>query len=411
MLGERMSASEPIGHGPMADDCLPKDPPPPVVKIKVRVPAGADPGRTIEYRICVENCSTSEAHHVVVKNALPVNAKFIKADPEPSKQGPELQWNLGTIGGGGVREIILFLQPTNKEDIKNCARVQFEHGQCVVTRQALLPGDRPPIISTVPDTPRPEDLPVLDLEVTGPKERPTNLDAKYFIVVTNKGKTKATNLQVSARLPNALKFKKASAPGVAAENVVAWNLGHLDAGARRVLDVTLQATEKGEHRVRVTAEADLGLKKEVDFSTLFSGVSALSVEMIDSVDPVFLGEKTGYPVVIRNQGSEPVANVRVKAFISDAFRLEKTSPELLEKREPIKGGEWIEFKALPRIDIGAQVKYEVFVEASKGGVSVFHVEILADGLESGRIIEQELTTVVDDRAKVKVKELSRQKNP
>jgi len=407
MLGERMDASEHDVVARPADDCLPKDPPPPVVKIKVRVPACTEPGRGIEYRICVENCSISEAHHVTVKNSLPANAKFVKADPEPSKQGPELQWNLGTIGGGAVREIILVLAPTNKEDVKNCARVQFEHGQCVVTRQALSPGDRPPIISVIPDTPRPEDMPVLDLEVMGPKERQTNLDAKYFIVVTNKGKTKATNLQVSARLPNALKFKKASEPGVAAENIVAWNLGHLEPGARRVLDLTLQAVEKGTHSFKVTAEADLGLRKEVEFATTFAGVSAISIEMFDSVDPVFLGEKTSYPVVIKNQGSEPIANVRLKAFVRDSFKLERTNPPLLEKREPIKEGEWIEFKVLPTIDVGAQVKYEIFVEAAKGGVTLFHIEVTADAFESGKVIEQELTTVVDDREKLKLKELSR----
>src|ERR1019366_6587035 len=146
VVAERMGASEPEL---LADDCLPKDPPPPVVKIKVRVPACAEPGRAIEYRICVENCSTSEAHHVIVKNALPGNVKFVKADPAPSKQEPELQWNLGTVGGGAVREIILVVQPTSREDVKNCARVQFEHGQCVVTRLAARgePGDRPPIIT------------------------------------------------------------------------------------------------------------------------------------------------------------------------------------------------------------------------------------------------------------------------
>src|ERR1017187_6869217 len=118
---------------PSDDDCLPKDPPPPVVKLKVRVPACAEPGANLEYRICVENCSTAEAHHVVVKNTLPSNAKFVKADPEPTKQGPELQWNLGTIGGGAVREIVLTLQPTSTEDVKNCTRVTFEHGLCVTT--------------------------------------------------------------------------------------------------------------------------------------------------------------------------------------------------------------------------------------------------------------------------------------
>src|SRR5688500_6515929 len=87
---------EPPLSGKRPEDCLPKDPPPPVVKLKVRVPAFSEPGQPILYCICIENCSPSEAHHVVVKNALPSNAKFVKAEPKPSKEGPELQWNLGT---------------------------------------------------------------------------------------------------------------------------------------------------------------------------------------------------------------------------------------------------------------------------------------------------------------------------
>src|SRR5262245_47599850 len=71
--------------GEADDDCLPKYPPPPVVKIMVRVPACSDPGSAIKYVICIENCSTAEAHHVIVKNPLPDNAKFVKADPAPSK--------------------------------------------------------------------------------------------------------------------------------------------------------------------------------------------------------------------------------------------------------------------------------------------------------------------------------------
>src|ERR1043165_8679577 len=46
----------PVPIAPLLPD-LPRDPPTPVVKIKVRVPACSTPGRTILYHICVENCS------------------------------------------------------------------------------------------------------------------------------------------------------------------------------------------------------------------------------------------------------------------------------------------------------------------------------------------------------------------
>ncbi len=270
-------AASPVETGP-DDDCLPRFPPPPVVKIKVRVAACSEPGRNLEYRICVENCSTAEAHHVMVKNALPANAKFVRAEPKPSKQEPELQWELGTVGGGAVREIVLVLQPTNKEDVKNCARVQFEHGQCVVTRQTgYPPGAKPPVIQTIPDS---TELPLLELSIRGPKEQYANVPARYEITLTNKGKGKATNVAVSTKLPKQLSAIKASEPSQVVENRAVWLLGHLDPGASRVMELTVRATEKGEFCFKVEAEADHGATAEKEFCTKFVGSSAMTVEMI-----------------------------------------------------------------------------------------------------------------------------------
>jgi uncharacterized repeat protein (TIGR01451 family) len=417
-----------------AIDCVPKDPPTPMVKIKVRVPACSEPGQTIEYRICVENCSPAEAHHVVVKNVLPANAKFLRADPmpvtpaTPTKQGVELQWQLGTIGGGACREISLAVLPTNKEDVKNCFRVQFEHGQCVVTRQAAspafpgmpgmpghpggpgtgLPGTGlppivtdptkpPPKVVPVPEAVKPEDMPVLELSVNGPKKQYADLPSKYDITVTNKGKTKATDLQVSCLPAMKLKVVKSSAPGVVVDNEAVWNLGDLAPGTSKVVEVTLRAAEAGEFCFKVLAKAEPKLLKEVEYCTTFVGVSGMTVELSDRDDPVFFGHKTSYIVVIRTQGSAALTNVRLKAFVPDALKMEKANV-LLEKQDPVKGGQWIEFKAMPKIDVGSHVRYEIFVEAILAGRTRFHAEVMADQLEIGRpVIVQELTTIVDDR--------------
>lgn len=406
-------AASPSNPGPADDDCLPKYPPPPVVKIMVRVPACSDPGSAIKYTICIENCSTAEAHHVIVKNPLPDNAKFVKADPAPTKLAPELQWNLGTIGGGARREITLVLLPTNKDDVKNCARVQFEHGQCVTTRQALSPphglpgahgdpGVRPPVITTIPDDGAPE----LELSIRGPKDRHANLDTRYEITVVNKGKGKALNALVRAKVSPKLGIRKVSDPGVAIENVVAWTLGHLDPGTSKTMVLTVRAMDKGEHCIQVEALADPNLKKEAEICTNFSGASALSVSLMNREDPVFVGDKITYPVVIKNQGTEPVTNIKLRVFVPNGLKYERANAHA-EPRAPIKEGQWIEFPTLPNIPVGQETKYEIFAEAALPGVVIFHIEVSADALEKGRwIVEEESTTIVEDRAKLKVKELS-----
>src|SRR5262245_38683934 len=122
---------------PCEPPCLgPVDPPTPCVSLRVRVAACSAPGKDIEYCIVVHNTSAAPAHHVVVRNPLPANARFVRASPEPHALKPELQWNLGTLPAGCRREITLILVPVGDGDVTSCARVQFEHGQCVTTRLA-----------------------------------------------------------------------------------------------------------------------------------------------------------------------------------------------------------------------------------------------------------------------------------
>jgi uncharacterized repeat protein (TIGR01451 family) len=385
------------------DDCLPKYPPPPVLKIKVRVPACAEPGQTIEYRICVENCSTAEAHHVVVKNLIPSNTKYVKADPLPTKQGDELQWQLGTIGGGAVREIVLMLQPTNREDVKNCARVQFEHGQCVVTRQALRPGEQPPLIGEPPRPPKIEPVPEardtsdVDMFVSGPKEQYTNLASKYEIKLINNGKTKARVI-VHSKIPEQLKIVKISAPGDLTDKTVAfWPFVDLEPGASKIMELTLSAAAPGRYCFTTTMSTAIGVAKEAEWCTNFVGKSAMSIEMYDTDDPVFVGNKTSYLVTIRNPGSAPLTNVQLRALVPNELRFEKADV-LTDKQSPVQGGSLIEFRPIAQIPAGQQANYRITCEAVAQGHARFEVQITADQLDPGRpVVEQESTTVVDDR--------------
>src|SRR5207302_4246868 len=240
----------------------------------------------IEYRICVENCSTAEAHHVVLKDTLPANAKFVRADPEPTVTANELRWDLGTVGGGACREVVLVLQPTNREDIKNCVRVRFEHGQCVTTRQCASPGGlmppgtmppwtMPPAVDVTPVPKIAEaDQPKLSIAVEGQKRQYVNLGSHYFITVANNGKTKAANLLVSCLLPEQTKFVRASHNWKFAQGQVAWVLGDLEPGAKRTVELIIKAEAEGRFCVRPTARADLGATAQAEACTDFLGVSA-----------------------------------------------------------------------------------------------------------------------------------------
>jgi uncharacterized repeat protein (TIGR01451 family) len=373
------------------------DPPTPVVKIRVRVPACGTAGKDIEYCICVENCSRANAHHVLVKNALPKNARFVRAEPPPTRKTPELQWELGTLPGGCKQEIILVLSPTSGTDVTNCTRVQFEHGQCVTTRLAGLapgkaPGIKPPAGPPVPEAGEGK----LTLDITGPKKENIEKPATYSIKLANTGSKPADNVLVTATLPEKTTFVSASNGGKVVANQAAWLLGTLEPGVAKTMEVVLRSQSPGTLCVKAKAIADRGLSADAEFCTLFvGGVAAFGLEVVDRVDPIPVGGDTSYPIIVVNQGNAPATNIRVKAIVPDLMVLTRArgpADHKLGGKTP-DGGQIILFDPLPTLAPGARAEYEVYVKALRAGEARFKVVWTADQLTSGPAEGQENTTI------------------
>jgi uncharacterized repeat protein (TIGR01451 family) len=393
---------------PADDDVTLRDPPTPVVKLKVRVPAHGKPGEPIEYNIRVDNDSQADAHHVVVKNALPANARFVRASPEPHAKAPELEWRFGTMKAGTGCDITLLLQPTNLEDVRNCTRVSFEHGICVTTRLAALPGELPPgtkapEIVPVPKIPTgkeppvgpgTEQGPILNLSVDGPKTQYLNLKTSYFITVKNTGKAAATNLLVDFSLAAKAVFMQASDDGKHIESKVAWVLGTLAPGASRTVVAALSSAGAGELCHKATALADKGAKAQAEFCTQFRGVSALLLEMVDTDDPIPVGGSTSYPIMVRNTGTAPVTNLRLKAIIPDSLTLTRAKAAVNHNlAEAVPGAKVLAFEPLPTLEPGAQADYVIFAQGAKPADARLRIVMTADQLEGGPVIEEESTRI------------------
>jgi uncharacterized repeat protein (TIGR01451 family) len=387
---------------------VPSDPPTPVVKIKVRVPAVSAPGEPIEYRIRVENESAADAHDVVVKNAIPANARFLRASPEPHVKEGELAWRFGTMKGGGCHEILLVLQPTNNEDLRNCARVSFEHGQCVTTRLANggeIPS-RPPQI--VPETtPKdkvgqldPEEAHKLALEIVGPKKQYLNVSTRYNVTIFNKGKIAATNLLVDFTLADKTVFERASDGGVQFQGTVAWKLGTLEPGTSRTVEVYLKSPIIAELCHKATALADKRAKAQAEFCTNFAGVSALLLELSGKENPIAVGGTTSYPIRVTNTGSAPVTNLRLLAVIPESVTLTRAKASVNHNLgNPQAGKNVLVFEPLPTLAPGGTTDYVIFVQGARDAKDArFHIEMRADQLENGPVIQEESTRVYPEES-------------
>jgi uncharacterized repeat protein (TIGR01451 family) len=311
------------------------------------------------------------------------------------------------------------LAPTDGCDVKNCARVQFEHGQCVTTRIVRaapaplvpVPGApgtaEPPTAEPQPPAkePSPRLVPTpkggetkLGLKITGPKQQYANLPARYQITVSNTGTTAATNVAIANPLPPGTTLVNAGSGGRFHANQVAWLLGDLEPGVSRTVQLVLRAEKAGQVCNRANAQADNGLKVEAEACTDFKGLSALALDVDDSVDPLPVGKDTAYTITVTNQGTADVTNIRIRALVPPEMQLLRASGASdppPKDRLPEGGfdGQPLPFAPLKALTAGATARYEITVRAVRAGDVRFKVEMTADQLEAGPVHVEESTRV------------------
>jgi uncharacterized repeat protein (TIGR01451 family) len=341
----------------------PVDPPEPRVGIRVRVPAESAPGEELTYRIVVENPSRAPAHHVAVKNPLPAHARFVRADPEPTSMSPQLLWQLGTLAPGARKEIKLVVVPTGDGEVRSCARVQFEHGQCVVTRV---------------------NRPGLRLRKAGPREVPVYDPITFRLEVSNTGRARARGVKLTDTLPEGLEFLN-SKPATRGENPLTWDLGDLAPGQTRAVEYTAVAKKTGRYTNSASAEAAGGLRQKAS-ATVRVGEARLAV-LKSGPATRLVGRPSAYVITVRNAGTMSAANVRVTDELpADIAFVRASGGGRLSTARPGEGGAAEVRWSLGTLAPGAKRTLELVVRARRAGTFRNVANVAADrGLaEQGR---------------------------
>ena len=366
----------PVAPLPGGTPC-PVDPPAPQVAIRVRVVAAAAAGQELEYHICVVNRSSAAAHHVTVRNPLPANAEFVRAVPEPAQRQPELAWHLGTLPPCACRQIVLVMRPTGAGDIRNCARVQIEHGQCVTTRiirpAAVIPVTPPPPIATPP----PPVASPLTVRKTGPAQTTRYQAVAYRVEVANTGPAPLAGVVLTDLLPNGLEYlqgedRSAVPPKREARRthtLLTWELGTLAPGQQRVFEYSASAKEEGTFVNRAIVTAAGGLRQE-SASRLTVSTPRLDLKMTGP-EHRYRDHPADYELTVSNPGSAAVSAVTVSSALPAGTKFASASDGGQQA-----GGEvrW----ALGMLPAGASRTLRLSLTAEKNGEVVVKAQAAAD---------------------------------
>lgn len=334
----------------------PSDPPAPFVTIRVRVSAQASPNDELEYRILVENHSPAEAHQVRVRNNIPTNAKFLRANPPPDSLEGELIWKLGSLPGNSSKEIKLVVTVTGTGEVDCISRVQYEHGQAVKTQLAS---------------------PLL-IKMTGPIQAMLYDTLSYQIDIFNTGNSELTGVQLTNIIPDGLEFLT-SKPSTSGENPLIWNIGAIPGGQSKRLEFQAAAKKTGEFINKATVTTTSGMKKETS-SKVEVGEVKLALNL-GGPDRRNINRPTSYQITITNSGNQIVRGIKVSNKLDPSTQFLAASGGGRNENGEIK---WL----IPQLAPKQRQTVQMVIKPTIAGTLKNRTEVTADKIPTGWQVEK-----------------------
>jgi len=206
----------------------------PQLTVEKRGPREVQVGKAARYEILVRNVGSAVAHDVTLRDSVPYGAALVTTTPPaspvaPAAGGPpgDLAWMLGSLPPGGQARVAMEVMPKLEGEIGSIASVTFRADASLRSR------------ATKPD---------LRLDATDPKPVLIGRDVKLPITITNPGTGVATGVVLEGLLPDPLTHR--------AGKELEFDVGQLQPGGSRTLDLSLGSKGPGVHTIRLVARAD-----------------------------------------------------------------------------------------------------------------------------------------------------------
>ncbi len=217
-----------------------------------------------------------------------------------------------------------------------------------------------------------------ELEVTnsGPARQYIGHSVTYEITVTNKSPLPAVNTTVTNTLPSGVSSMKATAGAELSDSELTWRLGTLPPGTSRKLTVSYIPVREGKLSNTVTATADCADSVAASAETSVIGTPALILEVVDVNDPVQVGGKATYLVIVTNQGSAAGTGVGITCILEDLI-------EYVSSDGPTAGslnGNELTFAPLQTLAPKSKATWRVVTTVVRQGDVRFKVSMKSDQL-------------------------------
>lgn len=328
----------------------------PVICIKKTGPSCACLYCPLSYCIEVSNTGSSSAYDVVVQDSVP--------DGLCHSSGYScLTYQLGCLAPGESRCFNVDFCPVKRGLVTNVATVSYCGG---------------PKCSSEASTDVVE--PCVRVTKTGPDWAYICKTVDYTITVTNPGDLILRDVVVDDVSAAGTTVVAADGAEICCNRAV-WTICELCPGETRTFTVSVKSQVPGNltNKVTVTTHSDCGpCTTCAEAVTNWKGIAATHMCMVDTVDPICVGDTTVYRICITNRGTAEDTNVQLSVTFSRELQPQSVNG-------PTAGtinGQTVNFKSLDRLAPKQSVEYSISVKGVAVGDAHAEATLSSDMLGS-----------------------------
>ena len=266
-------------------------------------------GEKVTWMISVTNNGPDNATGVELSEILPEGVIFVDCNSTKGLYDNE-KWNIGSLNVGETQYL-------------NITTISNALGE-IINDVDVISNEYDWNKNNNHDDSMIDVKPVVDLQITKTVDNPTpkyGQKVKWIITVTNNGPNRANNVIVYETIPEGLTFLKSNGK----YDGKSWNVGNLNVGESKELQITCKVTSTGEITNHVNVKSDEYdpdlTNNDANKSIIVPPASDLSITKIASKYDYKVGDVIEYRIEVVNNGPDTARNIKVKEIIDDLLKI------------------------------------------------------------------------------------------
>ena len=261
----------------------------PSITIQKLAPEEIQVGKRCTFAIRIQNSGQRTAQNVQIHDEIPLGTELVGTAPRATVSGSKIVWDMGTLSPGEERTVEMELLPKEEGELGSVARVSL-------TAQA----------SAKSRCTRPE----LALRLTSKPQVHVGQQHIVQIEISNPGSGKATGVMLLETIPTGVSHEAGPA--------LEFEVGTLQAGENRRMELILTAEQAGNINNVMTARADASLQVEANCE--FEVIAPKLQVSVEGPKRRYLERPATYHLSVDNPGTAAAKDVQLVTHLPQGMQ-------------------------------------------------------------------------------------------